>query len=110
MNLVNEYFNMLAVVLILISVTLPFLENYIQSRNRKIKAECLLIANSHQWVSIEEIAGLVGISTGAAIKHIKWGIKERVIIGNLENNMFERFHERAHDEVAFSIPYEQDDS
>ena len=93
----------------LIAVSLPFLESFIHKRNHKVRAECLLIANSHQWVSIEEIAGLLDISIGSTIKHVEWGIKERIIIGSLENNMFERRRERTHEEVSASIPYEPDD-
>ena len=93
----------------LISVTFPFLENYLRKRNEKIKIECLLVANNHQWISIEEIAGLVGVSIRTTTKHVEWGIKEKIIIGSLENNMFERSHERTHEEVVFSIPYEQEE-
>ena len=105
----DEYLSIVAVLLMLISGTLPFLESYLKKRNEKNKIECLLVANSHQWISIEEIAGHVGISIRRATKHIEWGINERIIIGSYENNMFERRHERTHEEVFFSIPYESDE-
>lgn len=92
----------------LISVALPFLENYLTKRKEKIKVECLLVANNHQWISIEEIVDHVGVSMRTVTKNIEWGIKENIIIGTLENNMFERCHERTHEEVVFLLPYEPD--
>ncbi|TFG31112.1 hypothetical protein EU528_07030 [Candidatus Thorarchaeota archaeon] len=104
----DEYLSLVAVLLMLISVALPFLENYLEKRREKTRIECLLVANGHPWVSIEELAGHVGISIRTAIKNLEWGIKEKVIIGTLENNMFERIYERTHEEIVYLIPYEPD--
>lgn len=90
-------------------MTIPFLEDYLQKRNHKIKIECLQITNNHQWISIEEIAGLVRISIRIATKHVEWGINERIIIGSIENNMFERHRERTREEISLTIPYELDE-
>jgi len=105
----DENLTIVAVLIMLISVIMPFLENYLRNRNERIKTECLLVANNHKWISVEEIAGLVGVSIRTATKHVARGIDEKIIIGNFENNMFERNLERTHDEIVFSIPYEQDE-
>jgi len=105
----DENLTIVAVLIVLISVIIPFLENYLRNRNEKIKTECLLVANNHQWISIEEIAELVGVSIRIAIKYVVRGINEKIIIGSFENNMFARSHERTYEEIVFSMPYEQDE-
>jgi hypothetical protein len=92
------------ILLALISGALPFLERIFQNRRNKIKAECLLIANEFEWISVEEIAIHVGTSIKTAKKNIEWGIKERIILGNFENNMFERTSQRNPKDIAYFIP------
>ena len=92
------------VLLVLISSALPFVEVRLAKRRNKIKAECLLLANEFEWISAEEIALHVGISVKKAQKNIEWGIKERIILGNFENNMFERISQRNPEDIAFFIP------
>ena len=63
----------------------------------------------NRWITIEEIAELVGVSIRTAKRHVVRGIGEKIIIGNLENNMFERSRERTYEEIVFSVPYKQDE-
>ena len=100
----DEAQTIVLVLLMLISGALPFLEVRLKKRNDKIKIDCLLIANDHDWISVEEIALHVGTSMRGAKKNIEWGIKERIILGNFENNMFERKSQRNPKDVAFFIP------
>ncbi|MGY5859446.1 MAG: hypothetical protein RTU63_08750 [Candidatus Thorarchaeota archaeon] len=95
------------VLLMLISGALPFLEARLHKRNTKIKIECLLTANEHDWISAEEIALLVGTSVRGVKRNLEWAIKERIIVGNLENNMFERITKRSHNDIASLIPEKQ---
>jgi len=97
------------VLLMLISGALPFIETYLKKRKEKITIECLLTANEHEWISIEEISGLVGVSMRTASKNIEWGINERIIAGVLENNMFERRFHRTPEEVSYFVPYDQEE-
>lgn len=92
------------VLLMLISGGLPFLEVRLKKRSDKIKAECLLIANEYNWISVEEIALHASTSLRGAKKNIEWGIKERIILGNLENNMFERIAQRNPEDIVYFIP------
>ena len=97
------------VLIMLISMAMPFLEDHLEKKREKNRIKCLLVANGHHWVSIEEIAGHVRVSMRTARKNIEWGINERIILGTLENNMFERSHERTHEEVVFLLPFESDE-
>ena len=64
----------------------------------------MLVANEHDWISAEEIALLVGTSVRGAKRNLEWGVKERVVIGNLENNMFERITKRSQNDIASLVP------
>ena len=64
------------VLLMLISGALPLIEIRLKNRKEKKRIECLLTANDHEWISIEEISGLVGVSMRTAAKNIEWGIIE----------------------------------
>ena len=97
------------VLLMLISGALPLIEVRLKKRKEKIRIECLLTANDHEWISIEEISGLVGVSMRTAITSIEWGIIERIIVGELENNMFERSHHRNPEKISAFIPYDQEE-
>jgi len=97
------------VLLMLISGALPLIEIRLKNRKEKTRIECLLTANDHEWISIEEISGLVGVSMKTAVQNIEWGIIERIIVGELENNMFERSHHRNPEEVSAYIPYDQEE-
>lgn len=92
----------------LISGALPFIETHLKNRKEKNRIECLLIANNHEWISIEEISGLVGVSMKTVAQNIEWGITERIILGTFDNNMFERIHQRTTEEVTYYIPYDQE--
>jgi len=96
------------VLLMLISGALPLIEIRLKNRKEKTRIACLLVANDHEWISVEEISGLVGVSIGTAVQNIEWGIIERIIVGELENNMFERSHHRNPEEVSAYIPYDQE--
>ena len=97
------------VLLMLISAALPFIETRWKNRKEKIRIECLLTANGHEWISIEDISGLVGVSIRTAAMNIEWGINERIIAGHLDNNMFERRFHRTPEEIASYIPYGQEE-
>jgi hypothetical protein len=92
------------VLLMLISGGLPFLEVRLHERNKKKKIECLLIANEYAWISIEEIALYARTSIRGAKRNLEWGIKEHIILGNFENNMFERISHRNPEDVSRMIP------
>jgi len=96
------------ILLMLISGALPLIEIRLKKRKEKTRIACLLVANDHEWISVEEISGLVGVSIGTAVQNIEWGIIERIIVGELENNMFERSHHRNPEEVSAYIPYDQE--
>ncbi|MHA1864584.1 MAG: hypothetical protein ACTSWA_12505 [Candidatus Thorarchaeota archaeon] len=97
------------VLLVLISAALPLIETRLKNRKEKTRIECLLTANDHEWISIEEIAGLVGVSMRTAVNNIEWGIIERIIVGELENNMFERSRHRNPEKISAYIPYDQEE-
>lgn len=103
----DEYQTIVMVLLMLISGALPFLKVRLNKRNDKIKVECLLIANEHEWISVEEIAYLAKTSIRGAKRNLLWGIKERIILGNLENNMFERISQRDPSDISSYIPDKQ---
>ncbi len=109
MNQLDVSLTIVLVLLMLVSGALPFIETYLKKRKEKIMIECLLTANNHEWISIEEIAGLVGVSMRTAVQNIEWGIIERIIVGELENNMFERRFHRTSEEVMYFIPYDQEE-
>lgn len=92
--------------LMLISAALPFIESRLKNRREKIRIECLLIANNHKWISVEEISGIVGVSKRTVLQNIEWGIIERIIVGTFENNMFERSYQRTPEEITYYIPYD----
>jgi len=95
--------------ILLVSATLPFIENWLKNRKERIRIDCLQIANNHKWISIEEISGIVGVSSKTVEKNIEWGINERIIVGVFENNMFERTYQRTPEEVTYYIPYDEED-
>ena len=97
------------VLLVLISAALPLIEVRLKNRKEKTRIECLLTANDHEWISIEEIAGFVGVSMRTAVNNIEWGIIERIIVGELENNMFERSRHRNPEKISAYIPYDQEE-
>ena len=97
------------VLLMLISGALPLIEIRLKNRKEKTRISCLLVANDHEWISVEEISGLVGVSIATAVKNIEWGINERIIAGHLDNNMFERRFHRTPEEIASFIPYGQEE-
>lgn len=97
------------VLLVLISAALPLIEVRLKNRKEKTRIECLLTANDHEWISIEEIAGLVGVSMRTAVNNIEWGIIERIIVGELESNMFERSRHRNPEKISAYIPYDQEE-
>lgn len=103
----DEAQTIVLVLLMLISGALPFLEVRLKKRNDKIRIECLLVANEHEWISLEEIAYLVGTSMRGAKKNLEQGIKERIVIGNFENNMFERITQRNPRDIASYSPERQ---
>lgn len=97
------------VLLVLISAALSLIEVRLKNRKEKTRIECLLTANDHEWISIEEIAGFVGVSMRTAVNNIEWGIIERIIVGELENNMFERSRHRNPEKISAYIPYDQEE-
>ena len=103
----DEAQTIVLILLMLISGGLPFLEVRLHKRNNKIKIECLLIANEHEWISLEEIALLVGTSIRGTRRNLEWGIKEQVLIGNFENDMFERITKRSQNDIASLLPERQ---
>ncbi len=105
----DENLTIVLILLMLISGLLPLIETRLKNRKEKSRIECLLTANNHEWISIEEIAGLVGVSMRTAVQNIEWGIIERIIVGELENNMFERRFHRTPEEIASYIPYGQEE-
>ncbi|MHA1576906.1 MAG: hypothetical protein ACTSU3_06060 [Candidatus Thorarchaeota archaeon] len=105
----DESLTIVLVLLMLTSASLPFIENRLRNRRDKIRIECLLIANNHKWISVEEISGIVGVSKRTAKQNIEWGIIERIIVGTFENNMFERSYQRTPEEVTYCIPFDQDE-
>jgi len=92
------------ILLVLICSALPFLEVRLQKRNDRIKIVCLLIANEHDWISAEEITLHAGTSLRSVKRNLEWGIKGRIILGNFENNMFERISQRNPEDIAYFIP------
>ena len=44
-----------------------------------------------------------------AVNNIEWGIIERIIVGELENNMFERSQHRNPEKISAYIPYDQEE-
>jgi hypothetical protein len=85
--------------LILISAILPFLRSVLETRSQRIKTHCLLAANDNEWISIEEIASISGTSVKKARQYIMQGIEKRIILGQLENDMFVRSRYRDPNEV-----------
>lgn len=104
----DEAQTIVMVLLMLISGALPFLEVRLNKRNDRIKVECLLVANENEWISVEEIAYLVSTSIRGVKKNLEWGINERIVIGNLESNMFERISQRDPSDIASFIPEKQE--
>ncbi|MHA1864546.1 MAG: hypothetical protein ACTSWA_12310 [Candidatus Thorarchaeota archaeon] len=105
----DESLTMVMLLLILISAALPFIDVRLKNRQEKIRMHILQTANDHKWISIEEISGIVGVSSKTVAKNIEWGINERIIVGVFESNMFERSYQRTPEEVTYYIPYDEED-
>jgi hypothetical protein len=99
----NDYV-IVILALILISALLPFLQKSLVDRSNRIRTSCLLVANDNDWISIEEIASITGVSTKKARQFVLQGVEKRIILGQVENDVFIRSRYRDPNEIFLEWP------
>lgn len=103
----NDYV-IVILALILISALLPFLQKLLADRSNRIRTSCLLAANDNDWISIEEIASVAGASMKKARQFVLQGVEKRIILGQVENDMFVRGRYRDPNEILLGLPEDID--
>jgi hypothetical protein len=94
--------------LILISALLPFLQKSLADRSNRIRTICLLAANDNDWISIEEIASIAAASIKKARQFVLQGVEKRIILGQVENDVFIRDRYRDPNEIFLGWPDDTD--